>query len=151
MGRSIFPLLGATVLLAGAAFYAETHAEASAPSAAVGALICNTVEGADGTTQPLDCLFARGDGSTESYRAAIKRSGAAALSARTPFVWQVFASGAVESGALAGDYDRASTAKSPRLVEDGHRRISLEPMRVKGAAGLNVAAGVAEVTLQSGS
>jgi hypothetical protein len=167
MRRSIFALVGATALVAGAAFYAQTHAEDSAlgnstKGVAVGSLTCSAADGAAfvfGSTRHLDCLFARIDGSAELYRGSIKRFGAdSGFSNKSHVVWLVIASGSVEPGALAGDYgigvpvrDNNADSDPDMLVDTGNRRISLEPVHVHGEAGLNVAAGVAEVTLQSGT
>jgi Protein of unknown function (DUF992) len=169
MRRSIFALLGATALVAGAAFYAQTHAETSAvppvfgkSSFAIGSLTCSVASDTGfvfGSTRHLDCLFARTDGVAEPYRGAIKRFGAdSGFTTKSHVVWLVFASGTVEPGALAGDYgnsapqaEKSAASDTHVLVDGGNKHISLEPVRVKGAAGLNIAAGVAEVTLQSGT
>jgi hypothetical protein len=170
MRRSIFAVLGSTALVAGAAFYAQNHAEAEASAAAmepvkasvVGSLSCN-VAGDNGvvfgTTRHLDCLFARTDGIAESYHGSIKRFGANDGYTRdSHVVWLVFASGPIAPGALVGDYGNSaaqvekSNAPDTRvLIGDHDKQISLEPVRVKGASGLNVASGVAEVTLRRGT
>lgn len=169
MRRSIFALLGVTALVAGAAFYAQTHSEASAAplgfgpaSVNVGSLTCDVTDGSGfvfGSTRHLDCLFARTDGLAEPYSGAIKRFGVdTGFDRKGHAVWLVFASGAVEPGALAGKYgngparDNKSVASAAHLLVDGsNRQISLKPVRVEGDAGLNVASGVAEVTLQRGT
>jgi hypothetical protein len=166
MRRSIFALLGATALVAGAALYAQTHSEASAAPLAfspegvnIGSLTCDVTDASGfvfGSTRHLDCLFARTDGLAEPYRGAIKRFGVdTGFDRKGHAVWLVFASGAVEPGALAGEYgNRAnkSVASAAHLLVDGsNRQISLKPVRVEGDAGLNVASGVAEVTLQRGT
>jgi hypothetical protein len=170
MRRTIFAVLGSTALVAGAAFYAQDHAEAEASAAAresakasvVGSLSCN-VEGDNGfifgTTRHLDCLFARTDGVAETYHGSIKRFGTNDGYTKDPHVvWLVFASGPVESGALAGDYgnsasqvEKSSAPDTQVLIGDNNKQISLEPVHVQGASGLNVASGVAEVTLQRGT
>ncbi len=171
MHRSIFAVLGSTALVAGAAFYAQNHAEAEASAAAlepakvsvaVGSLTCN-IQGDSGfvfgTTRHLDCLFARTDGVAETYHGSIKRFGTDdGYTKDSHVLWLVFASGAVESGALAGDYgnsasqvEKSNGPDTQVLIDANNKQISLEPVHVKGAAGLNVASGVAEVTLQSGT
>jgi len=170
MRRSIFAVLGSTALVAGAALYAQNHAEAEASAAAlesakasvVGSLSCN-VEGDNGfvfgTTRHLDCLFARTDGIAESYHGSIKRFGANDGYAKDAHVvWLVFAAGPIDPGALAGDYgnsasqvEKSNAPDTQVLIGENDKQISLEPVRVKGASGLNVASGVAEVSLQRGT
>ncbi len=163
MRRSIFALLGATALVAGAAFYAQTHAQTSGKASVnVGSLVCTASDGTGlvfGSTRDVDCLFARADGVAEPYRGAIKRFGSdTGFNSRAHMVWLVFASGAVAPGALAGDFGKVTgpvpgldRPKGPLLIDGSNRHIALEPAHVPGNAGLNVAEGVAEVTLQHGT
>lgn len=161
MRRSIFALFGATTLVAGAAFYAQTHAETEVGAGVnVGSLICTTAEAlpAPESQHGLDCLFARSDGVAEPYHADIRRLGTGGVAGgKTPLVWLVFASGAVAPGALAGDFGKADESVRSAGLPEGAillggegDRIALAPARVPGHAGLNVADRVSEVALRRG-
>ncbi|HEY6979619.1 DUF992 domain-containing protein [Reyranella sp.] len=162
MRRTIFAMGGAVALVAGAAFYAQTHAE-SESSVNIGSLTCNVTGGAGfvfGTTRDLDCLFARSDGKAEAYRAAIKRFGAeASFDGRTHhIVWLVYAPEPLDAGGLAGDFGAGTPplveGKRPEramLVDHANKQIALAPVQVPGEARINAAAGVAEVALQHGT
>jgi hypothetical protein len=70
-------------------------------------------------------------------------------------VWLVFAPGQVSPGALAGDYGGATASATVGagvganvLLGGSNKQITLQPVSVEGSAGLNVAAGIAAVTLK---
>ena len=70
-------------------------------------------------------------------------------------VWLVFAPGSVAKGALAGDYGGATASATVGagvganvLLGGSNKQITLQPVSVEGSVGLNVAAGVAAVTLK---
>jgi len=70
-------------------------------------------------------------------------------------VWAVYAPTTRRFGALAGQYSGASAEATVGaglganvLVGGSDRTIALQPVSVQGQAGLNVAAGVAELTLR---
>ncbi|SJZ30407.1 Protein of unknown function [Enhydrobacter aerosaccus] len=163
MRRSIFALFGASALVAGAAFYAQTHAQTSGSTRVnVGSLVCTVAAGdriVPGSEHHLDCLFARSDGTAEPYLGDIKRFGRnEVLGDKAPIVWQVFAAGTLAPGALDGDFGKAGgsahapdPATAASLVDGKGKRIALRPARVAGRAGINIAEGVADLTLQHGS
>ena len=71
-------------------------------------------------------------------------------------MWLVFAPGGVADGALTGDYGGATAGASVGvgvganvLIGGSSKQISLQPVSVEGSIGLNVAAGVAEITLKA--
>ena len=71
-------------------------------------------------------------------------------------MWLVFAPGAIDKGALTGDYGGVTAGVAAGvgvganvLVGGSSKQISLQPVSVEGSVGLNVAAGVAGVTLKS--
>lgn len=169
MQRSILAVLAATVLVVGAAKYAQTHAQAPAapgtPPAAgksgvnVGSLNCTVAGGMGfvfGSSKDLDCLFARTDGIAEHYKGSVNRYGVdIGFTKEAHIVWLVFAPGAIAKGAIAGDYGGVTAAVAAGLgvganvlVGGSNKQIALQPVSVEGSVGLNVAAGVAEVTLK---
>ncbi len=71
-------------------------------------------------------------------------------------VWAVFAPTTARFGALAGDYVGATAEATVGgglganvLVGGSNRTVTLQPLSVQGQTGLNVAAGVAGLTLRS--
>jgi len=69
-------------------------------------------------------------------------------------VWAVYAPTTRRFGALAGNYSGATAEATVGaglganvLVGGSDRTVALQPLSVQGQAGLNVAAGVAELTL----
>lgn len=158
MRRSIFALFGATTLVAGATFYAQTHAETVEPGVNVGSLVCTAASAASTPAHHLDCLFARSDGVAEAYHADVRHPPAPVVDGSgAPLVWAVFAAGTVAPGALAGDFGKPTEAMQVSglphgafLVGGEHEQIVLAPVRVPGRTGLNVAEGVSEVALQYG-
>jgi hypothetical protein len=174
MQRSILAVLGAAVLIVGAAKYAQTHAQAQAPAAPgsaqatgksgvnIGSLTCNVAGGMGfifGSSKELSCLFARTDGIAEPYKGAIKKFGIdIGFTKEAHVVWLVFAPGGIGSGALAGSYGGVSASVAAGLglganvlVGGSSKQITLQPLSVEGSVGLNVAAGVAEVQLTPGN
>jgi hypothetical protein len=170
MQRSILAALGAATLIFGAAVGAQAPAQTPAtpgtPQAAgkagvnVGSLTCKVAGGMGfvfGSSKELDCLLARTDGIAERYTGTIKRFGVdIGFTKEAHVVWLVFAPGKIGPGALAGDYVGATAAVAAGLglganvlVGGGNKQISLQPVSVEGSVGLNVAAGVAEVSLKA--
>ena len=71
-------------------------------------------------------------------------------------VWAVFAPTSLPFGALAGDYAGATAEATVgaglganALVGGSNRTVALQPLSVQGQTGLNVAAGVAGLSLRS--
>jgi hypothetical protein len=112
-----------------------------------------------GSHQKLSCRFApdRG-GLSENYVGHINRLGLdLGVRAGGVLAWAVFApTNGVPHGALAGRYVGASGgisvglgASANLLVGGSHRSFALQPLSVEGQAGLNLALGVAGLTLVS--
>jgi hypothetical protein len=155
MRRAYLALLGATTLTA-----LSIAAPAQAQSGVnVGSLQCNVSGGMGfifGSSKDMSCLLVRTDGSAERYVGAINKYGVdIGFTKEASIVWLVFAPGAVAKGALAGDYGGATAGASVGvgvganvLVGGSNKQISLQPVSVEGTVGLNVAAGIASVTLR---
>jgi hypothetical protein len=169
MRRSVFAMLGATALVAGAALCAQTNAQTppapGTPQAAgrsganVGNLTCNVAGGVGfvfGSSKELNCLFVRTDGIGERYVGAIKKFGVdVGFTKEAQIIWLVFAPGNVAPGALAGNYGGATASATAGvgvganvLLGGSNKQITLQPVSVEGSVGLNVAAGLAEVELR---
>jgi len=125
----------------------------------VGSLQCKVAGGVGfifGSSKDLDCLLVRTDGVAERYAGSINRYGVdIGFTKEAHIVWLVFAPGAIGPGALAGDYGGVTAGASfgvglgaNVLVGGSNKQIALQPVSVEGSVGLNVAAGVASVTLR---
>ena len=171
MQRSIWAILGAAMLIVGAAKYGQSHAQApAAPGTAqatgksgvnVGSLTCNVAGGVGfvfGSSKDLNCLFARTDGIAEPYKGSIKKYGVdIGFTKEAHVVWLVFAPGAISDGSLAGSYAGVTASVSAGrglgahvLVGGSNKQITHQPVSVEGSVGLNVAAGIGEVALVAG-
>ena len=169
MRGSLLALLGAAGLCFGTAAHAQQPAPASAkpgPAPAgskgvnIGSLSCNVASGVGfvfGSSKALNCIFTRTDGLGEHYEGEIKRFGLdIGYTKDAHIVWLVFAPGTVSLGALAGSYDGVSVqgtvgvgAAANILVGGSNKQIGLQPVSVEGGVGLNVAGGVAEISLKA--
>jgi hypothetical protein len=126
----------------------------------VGTLTCD-ISGGLGliitSHKDLTCMFTPSQpGSREVYVGSINKFGLD-LGATTggEMVWSVFAPSTRRFGALAGHYGGASAEATVGaglganvLVGGLDRTVTLQPVSVQGQAGLNVAAGVAEMNLR---
>ena len=155
MRRASLALLGAATL---AALSAAVPAQAQS-GVNVGSLQCNVAGGVGfifGSSKDMSCLLVRTDGSAERYVGAINKYGVdIGFTKEASIVWLVFSPGTVAKGALAGDYGGATAGASVGvgaganvLVGGSNKQISLQPVSVEGTVGLNVAAGIASVTLR---
>jgi hypothetical protein len=153
MRRAFLALLGATTATAlSTAAFAQSGVN-------VGSLQCNVSGGMGfifGSSKDMSCLLVRTDGSAERYVGSINKYGVdIGFTKEASIVWLVFAPGAIAKGALAGDYGGATAGASVGigaganvLIGGSNKQISLQPVSVEGTVGLNVAAGIASVTLR---
>jgi uncharacterized protein DUF992 len=158
MRRLISTLVGvSTIALSGAL---ATAAFAQNPGGVnVGSLQCRVSGGMGfvfGSSKDMECLLVRPDGSAERYVGTINKYGVdIGFTKEAQMVWLVFAPGAIGKGAVAGDYGGATASGTVGvgvganvLVGGSSKQITLQPVSVEGSVGLNVAAGVASVTLR---
>lgn len=131
-------------------------------STKVGVLTCRTSASIGlivGSRQRLRCRFTPdGGGRAENYVGAITRVGLdLGVTAGGVMVWGVFApTQGLPHGALAGTYGGASGDISlglgvgaNALVGGSRRSVALQPLSVEGQVGVNLALGVAGLTLRS--
>jgi Protein of unknown function (DUF992) len=126
----------------------------------VGSLTCNVSGGwgfVFGSSKAIRCTFAGPGGRVEHYAGSINKFGVdIGYTQGGVLVWGVLAPTAdIAPGALAGDYVGATGsatvgvgAGANVLVGGSNRTISLQPLSIEGNTGLNVAAGVASLTLR---
>lgn len=111
-----------------------------------------------GSDKTMSCVFKRADGTSENYRGEIKRYGLdIGFTRETRMFWGVVAPGNVARGALAGTYGGAGAdvaaglgVGANALFGGGNSQIALQPVSVSGSVGVNIAAGVAKLTLAPG-
>jgi uncharacterized protein DUF992 len=136
-------------------FAAPAHAQGGVQ---VGTLTCNAAGSVGfifGSTNQLACTFS-GPGLTEHYAGQISKFGVdIGFTQGGVLVWTVFAPTAqLGPGSLAGTYGGATAGATVgvggsvnALVGGSNNTISLQPVSFQGNTGLNVAAGVASMTL----
>ena len=127
----------------------------------VGALSCHVSGGVGfifGSSKDLDCVFKRADGTTERYHGEINKYGVdIGFTTESRIIWAVFAPGNVGPGALAGHYGGVTGEAeigvglgANVLLGGSSKQVALQPLSVTGGVGLNVAAGIASITLEAG-
>ncbi|MGH6665028.1 MAG: DUF992 domain-containing protein [Pseudolabrys sp.] len=152
--------LGAFAALAVAAAVAfPATAMAQHERTKVGTLTCD-ISGGIGliitSHKSLTCMFTPSQpGPREVYVGSIAKFGLdLGATAGGEMAWAVYAPTTRRFGALAGHYSGASAEATVGagvganvLIGGSNRTVQLQPVSVQGQAGLNVAAGVAELTL----
>jgi hypothetical protein len=153
--------LSALAALSVIAFVASPVATmAQAERTKVGTLTCD-ISGGIGliitSHKDLTCMFTPSEpGPREVYVGGISKFGLdLGATAGGEMVWAVYAPTTRRFGALAGEYTGASAEATVGaglganvLVGGSNRTVALQPLSVQGQAGLNVAAGVAEIVLR---
>ncbi|WP_374308719.1 DUF992 domain-containing protein [Dongia sp.] len=136
-------------------------AKAAGTGVNIGVLDCQVGEGVGyiiGSNRSVACIFKRADGTSEHYHGEIRRWGLdIGFSRESRMFWGVLAPGHVEPGALSGTYAGAGAdvaaglgVGANALFGGNARQIALQPVTVNGSIGVNVAAGVAKLTLAVG-
>jgi hypothetical protein len=137
-------------------------ASASAQQASrvqVGTLTCDVSGGIGmiiGSSKEVQCLFTPGNGPRQVYVGRINKFGLdVGATAGGQMVWAVYAPSSARNAPLAGNYGGASAEATVGaglganvLVGGSDRTVALQPLSVQGQAGLNLAAGVAELQLR---
>jgi hypothetical protein len=158
MRGSLSALLGAAGLYFGTAANAQQPAPAGSKGVNVGSLSCNVAGGIGfvfGSSKALNCIFTRTNGLGEYYEGEIKRFGIdIGYTKDAQIVWLVFAPGNITSGSLAGSYGGVTVQGTVGVgaganILVGGKQITFQPVGVEGSAGLNVAGGVAEISLKA--
>jgi hypothetical protein len=154
------PLGAIAVLAVAAAVALPIPASAQANRTKVGTLSCD-ISGGIGliitSKKDLTCMFTPSQpGPREVYVGSITKFGLdLGATAGGEMVWAVYAPTNRKFGALAGDYGGATAEATVGvglganvLVGGSDRTVALQPVSVQGQAGLNVAAGVADLRLR---
>jgi hypothetical protein len=154
------PLSALAALAVAAVVALAVPAMAQRERTKVGTLTCD-ISGGIGliitSHKDVTCMFTPSQpGPREVYVGGINKFGLdLGATAGGEMVWSVYAPTTRRFGALAGNYGGASAEATVGaglganvLVGGSDRTVALQPLSVQGQAGLNVAAGVAELTLR---
>jgi uncharacterized protein DUF992 len=145
-----------TLLLAAMVVATPAHAQ----GVRVGVLSCNVSSGFGfifGSSRSMNCSFSGAGGHYENYIGTINRFGVDIGYIRGGvLVWSVLAPTATPAPcALAGNFGGATAQATVGvgagvnvLVGGSGNSISLQPVSIEGTTGLNVAAGIASMSLQ---
>jgi hypothetical protein len=135
-------------------------AGAAEPNVKAGVLTCNVDSGwgfVFGSSRSLRCVYS-GSGRAENYVGKISKFGVdIGYQQSAVIVWAVLApSDTLAPGALGGEYGGVTGEASVGvgaganvLLGGSNKSIALQPVSIEGATGLNVAAGIAEVSLEA--
>lgn len=125
----------------------------------IGVLECDVAGGVGliiGSSKAVSCTF-NSNGRVDRYEGKLGKFGLdVGVTTKGAMVWAVFAPGKVNRGALAGTYGGASAEATVAvglganvLVGGSNKSIALQPVSIQGQTGLNLAAGLASLTLKS--
>ena len=153
-------LLAGVAIAAGALSFAG-GAQAAPHGVKVGTLTCDVASGWGfifGSSKDLHCSFAPQRAPMgEHYEGTINKYGVdIGYTAGGVIVWAVFApSSDLRHGALQGDYAGATASATAGvgvganvLLGGFDRSIALQPLSIEGNTGLNVAAGIGNISLK---
>ena len=158
--RGMIIALGLAVALATGAPSARAQDGGSKAAVRAGYLTCHVAAGWGfifGSSRKLQCAYALQPGYTEYYTGSITKFGADIGYLQSGVImWAVLAPTTnLGQGALAGHYGGATAsaavgvgAGANVLVGGFNSSIALQPVSIEGQNGLNVAAGVAQMTLK---
>lgn len=150
-------MLGTAVAVAGLAIGSANAAPAGIK---VGTLTCNVAGGMGfifGSTKDLACSYEPTKARAEHYTGTISKWGVdIGYTSKAKLVWAVFApTSDVRPGALEGEYAGATAQATIGvglganvLVGGLDKSIALQPLSVQGQTGLNVAAGIGQISLK---
>lgn len=125
----------------------------------IGSLDCKIEGGVGmilGSSRKMGCRYRpAGGGPSEAYVGRISRVGLdIGVTSKSYMTWAVFAPGKVKRGALEGSYGGASAEATIGvglganvLVGGFKKSIALQPLSIQGQTGLNIAAGIAGLSL----
>lgn len=154
-----FRLATGAAVLAVCAMAFGAPARADEPSVKAGVLTCNVDSGFGfvfGSSRNLRCVYS-GSGRNEDYTGKINKFGVDIGYVQSAvIVWAVLApTSTLAPGALGGNYGGVTGGASVGvgaganvLVGGSDKSIALQPVSIEGDAGLNVAAGIADISLQ---
>lgn len=125
----------------------------------LGTLTCTGGEGVGlvlGSKKSYECRFVGSDGASDGYTATVTKIGLdVGVTNKTTMVWTVLAAAQPRAPrALAGSYVGATADTSlglgagVKVLVGSQNSVTLQPLSVQGQTGVNLAVGVAELTLK---
>jgi uncharacterized protein DUF992 len=157
---STFRLAGSATIAAATVLLLEVHSARAQPRIQVGTLACSvgpSVGALIASRRRINCRFIRTNGPPETYSGAITRFGLdVGITTGGVMRWRVVArTRALGRGAIAGTYVGASGDVSLGvgvganvLIGGSRRSVMLQPVSTVGKVGVNLAVGVAGLTLR---
>lgn len=149
-------MVGAAIAMA-----ALSGAANAAPAGVkVGTLTCDVAGGVGfvfGSTKDLTCSYEPSKARVERYAGSISKWGVdIGYTGKGKLIWAVFApSSDVRPGAIEGEYAGATAQANVgvgvganALIGGLDKSIALQPLSVQGSTGLNVAAGIGQISLK---
>jgi hypothetical protein len=152
-------MVAAAIMFAAASLVPAAHADEQKATVRAGYLTCHVSSGWGfifGSSRSMKCSYSMQPGYTEYYTGTINKFGAdIGYLSSAVMIWAVLAPTTnLGQGALAGHYAGATAsaavgvgAGANVLVGGFKNSIALQPITIEGQNGLNVAAGVAELSL----
>lgn len=152
---------GVSALVVAAALLSLSAAEAKEAGVKVGVLKCDVEAGASfifGSNRDVDCVYSPGgDGPAEMYAGTIEKFGIdIGYVNKATMVWAVMApTEDVEAGALTGSYAGATADAAAgagvgaNVLVGGGNSVTLQPVSINGAEGVNLAAGLGVLKLDA--
>src|SRR5215471_1784391 len=153
-------MVAAALVFAVASLAPAAHADEQKAAVRAGYLTCHVSSGWGfifGSSRDMSCSYAMQPGYTEYYKGSISKFGAdIGYLSSAVMIWAVLAPTTnLGQGALAGTYAGATAsaavgvgAGANVLIGGFNHSIALQPVSIEGQNGLNVAAGVAALTLK---
>ena len=160
MKKKLIALVGAAAVCGISAMGLSNNVSAGG-GVKVGSLVCDVSGGIGlilGSSKSVRCTYNRAsDGRQEHYSGSIGKFGLdIGVTSKQTMVWGVFAPGQVGAGSLAGTYVGATAEATVGvgvganlLIGGFNNTITLQPLSITGQTGLNVAGGVASLSLHS--
>jgi len=148
------------VLVGGLGLSAQAHADDHAAGVKLGTLSCHEAGGwgfVFGSSHAVRCTFTDGHHS-EHYEGSISKFGVdVGYQQSGVLIWEVIApNDHPDHGALDGHYGGLTAGAAVGVGVDANaliggstRSITLQPLSIEGTTGLNIAAGIGEMTLHS--
>ncbi len=152
--------LGVAMLLAAGLVGGAGPQTSSGGGVKTGVLTCNVESGwgfVFGSTRDIRCVYHSSKGVNEHYAGHVSKYGVdIGYSQGGVLIWAVFApTSDLSPGALEGEYGGATASATVgvgagvnALIGGFDKSISLQPVSLEGNTGLNVAAGIAAMTLK---
>jgi hypothetical protein len=150
-------MIGAAIAVTGLSL--ASAADAAPAGVKIGTLTCNVAGGMGfvfGSSKDLRCSYEPTKAMVEHYTGTISKWGVdIGYTGKGKLIWAVFApSSDVRPGALEGEYAGATAQVNIAvglganvLVGGLDKSIALQPLSVEGSTGLNVAAGIGQISL----